>query len=487
MNAPKVAPRRRIVIVVMIVLLIAAIAAWQLWPNAAANHALMASGTIEARVVNIAPEISGRVVAVQVEEGQSVTAGKELVRLDDAGLKAQYAQAQAALQVAQANYDLLAAGSTAEQLRQAQAALDAAQAKLNSINAGPRAEQVAQAEANLNISKSRLAALERGGRPEQIAQAEANRAAVQSRLDQLRKGATNQDISLAKLAVDQAKNALWAAQANRDGVCAGRNASSPACHAAESQVAAAETAVEQAETRLAQLQAGATSDTLLQAEEAVRAAEAQLKLAKQPASAEDLSQARDAVRLAEAQLALVKQPVTSYDVDAAKAQVAAAQAQLDALKAGARVQQLAAAQAQVAVAQAQMQGIEVQLRKTVLAAPLDSIIMSRNIEPGEMAMAGANLFQLGQLASLELTVYLPEEKFALVTPGDQATVRVDAYPGRTFTATVLRIADHAEYTPRNVQTVEGRKDTVFAVRLSIANADLALKPGMPADVTFIRK
>ncbi len=51
-------------------------------------------------------------------------------------------------------------------------------------------------------------------------------------------------------------------------------------------------------------------------------------------------------------------------------------------------------------------------------------------------------------------------------------------------ADLVYIADQAEFTPRNVQTVEGRKSTVFAIRLSISNPDLALKPGMPADVTL---
>ena len=125
-----------------------------------------------------------------------------------------------------------------------------------------------------------------------------------------------------------------------------------------------------------------------------------------------------------------------------------------------------------------------QLKKVSIASPIDGVVLVRSIEPGEVAAPGAPLFQVGRLNQLEITVYLPEEKFALVKPGDKASVHVDAYPDRTFTATVLRIADQAEFTPRNVQTVEGRKDTVFAVRLQIDNTDLALKPGMPADVTF---
>ena len=46
------------------------------------------------------------------------------------------------------------------------------------------------------------------------------------------------------------------------------------------------------------------------------------------------------------------------------------------------------------------------------------------------------------------------------------------------------IADQAEFTPRNVQTEEGRRNTVFAIVLFIENPDGKLKPGMPADVDF---
>jgi HlyD family secretion protein len=49
---------------------------------------------------------------------------------------------------------------------------------------------------------------------------------------------------------------------------------------------------------------------------------------------------------------------------------------------------------------------------------------------------------------------------------------------------VIRIADRAEFTPRNVQTQEGRRTTVFAVEISVSDPGGWLKPGMPADVLF---
>ena len=81
-------------------------------------------------------------------------------------------------------------------------------------------------------------------------------------------------------------------------------------------------------------------------------------------------------------------------------------------------------------------------------------------------------------------VYVPEDQYGEIMLGDSAVVSVDSFPDEFFDAVVTRIADQAEYTPRNVQTEEDRKTTVFAVELSVEDLGGKLKPGMPADVTF---
>jgi HlyD family secretion protein len=65
------------------------------------------------------------------------------------------------------------------------------------------------------------------------------------------------------------------------------------------------------------------------------------------------------------------------------------------------------------------------------------------------------------------------------------TITADSFPGESFDGQVIRIADEAEFTPRNVQTVEGRFTTVYAVEILAPNPDHKLKPGMPADVMII--
>lgn len=68
--------------------------------------------------------------------------------------------------------------------------------------------------------------------------------------------------------------------------------------------------------------------------------------------------------------------------------------------------------------------------------------------------------------------------------GQTVQVSVDAYPGRTFSGQVTRIADEPEFTPRNVATVEERLNTFYAVRIRLENPDGLLKSGMAVDVEF---
>jgi multidrug efflux pump subunit AcrA (membrane-fusion protein) len=116
--------------------------------------------------------------------------------------------------------------------------------------------------------------------------------------------------------------------------------------------------------------------------------------------------------------------------------------------------------------------------------PIDGVVLEKSYEQGELAMAGSTLLTVGDLSKPTLTVYVPEDRYGQINLGQAYPVSVDSFPGRVFTGKVSYISDQAEFTPRNVQTAQGRKDTVYAVRLSLDNPDLALKPGMPADVTI---
>ena len=92
---------------------------------------------------------------------------------------------------------------------------------------------------------------------------------------------------------------------------------------------------------------------------------------------------------------------------------------------------------------------------------------------------------MANLDDLTITVYVPEDRYGQISLGQQAEVTVDSFPGKTFTAEITHIADQAEFTPRNVQTVEGRSSTVYAVKLKVTDSEGKLKIGMPADVVFV--
>jgi HlyD family secretion protein len=101
-----------------------------------------------------------------------------------------------------------------------------------------------------------------------------------------------------------------------------------------------------------------------------------------------------------------------------------------------------------------------------------------------MVAAGSTVLVVGQLDQVQVTVYVAETSYGQTDLGQQAWIRVDSFPGETVVGTVVHIADQAEFTPRNVQTQDSRRSTVYAVDIRVPNPNRKLKPGMPADVSI---
>jgi HlyD family secretion protein len=170
-----------------------------------ANGALTASGTIEADEIIIAPETNGRISEVLVEEGASVQAGDTLVKLDSSLLDAQTAQAKAVAEAAsagaraaQANLDLLKAGSSAEQqavaragVFQAQVNVDAAQQNYDDLTAAQQdtaagkaiKQQLDRTKATLVGAQAQYTLAKAGPRTEQIKAASEQAVAAQAQAD----------------------------------------------------------------------------------------------------------------------------------------------------------------------------------------------------------------------------------------------------------------------------------------------------------------
>ena len=148
--------------------------------------------------------------------------------------------------------------------------------------------------------------------------------------------------------------------------------------------------------------------------------------------------------------------------------------------------QAAVDQAQKAVQQAQanLDLLDAQIAKLTVYSPMDGVILTRIVEPGEFIQPGGTALTMADLNNITITVYIPEDRYGQITLGQQAQVTADLFPSETFTGEVIHIADEAEFTPRNVQTVEGRSSTVYAIKLKVTDSEGKLKIGMPADVTF---
>ena len=485
---------------------------WQARAPGLPAGTIAASGTIEAEETHVGFEVVGRIVDLPISEGDSVTRGATLVRLDDAVARAQVNQARAAVDVSRANLALVgaadaaaaqatAARTTAEtalanaqllrnnpqeldaKISQAQASVDAAQAKLDQVLAGPRAAELAAARAALD-------------------QAIEGQQAAESRLNLLRNGARPEDIRAAELALDQARNVLWAQQSARDGAC---NPSNPKylCDAANAQLAVVQTNVSNAANALLKLRNGALPDEirvaetqLVQAQDAVPAAEARVRDLEAGATAEERAIARAGLDQAQRNLAdltaIRQRPLTANTLvdgamgalDQTRAAEAAARARLDGVNAGATAEQLALARAGVAQAEAALGVLEAQAAKLTVSAPTAGIVTRLSGRVGEAVGPGAPLLTLAPLDELRLNVFVPEDRIGLVSIGQPVEVRVDSFPTVSFAGAVSYIAAKGEFTPRNVQTQADRAKTVFAVRVRLPNADGRLKPGMYADATL---
>jgi len=427
--------RRLVGLLILIVLLVAVRFAPQLVPAFGAqaepgSDGLDASGVITAQEIALSSSHGGRIAAFYAAEGDHVTAGQKVVVLDTALLEAQIAVGEAQLAVAEAG--------------------------LRQIEAGARPGAIALAEAQLVQARAAYQAALQG-----LADAIALRDNPQE---------LDMQVAVAEIQVEAAEHRLRSAVALKDAAQVAKDV----MEYTQDQIRNWSYPVPPPE--LPQELASASYDWWA-AWAGVNAAnaslqDAQARLAHWRAVLADPQELDAQVNIAQAAVA---------QADAA---VNAAQAQLDAYKVGASEEQLAVARARVAQARAALDALLAQREEMVIVAPVDGIVLSRAAHAGEVAMPGSTLLSLADLSEVKLTVYVAQNRLGQVALEQRVSIRVDAFPGRTFEGRVVHIADHAQYTPRNVATKEERVNTVYAVEILLPNAEGLLKPGMPADARF---
>lgn len=444
---------------------------------------LKASGTIESVTVNISPEMAGKATEVLAEEGQPVKAGDPLLRLDDSLLASQRAVALAQLDSAmagtQAAQNALLTAKAQHQITLEAALAQGKSTRLQDWFSDPdlfeqpgwyytRLEQIKAAQAQVD------------GAQKAVQDAQANLDELSQTLVQADFVDAEQRLLDARLAYLIAQTVNFRAQNSAtEDVPVGRYNRT---HCGTNQGYFVENA------RLTNQIYKCTGDEQLG--DAGRAlynnARDELEASQQHYNELLSSEAADSVLQARADLSVAQERYYSaldflrtLQTGDQSTAVTAAQGAVDQA-------QIAVDQAQRGVdqVQASLDLLDAQIAKLVVYAPMDGIILTRNVEPGEFVQPGATTFAMADLNNITITVYVPEDRYGQISLGQQAVLTVDSFPGETFTAQVVRMADQAEFTPRNVQTVEGRSSTVYAIKLNVTDSKGRLKIGMPADVTF---
>lgn len=140
----------------------------------------------------------------------------------------------------------------------------------------------------------------------------------------------------------------------------------------------------------------------------------------------------------------------------------------------------ASARANVNSARAALSTDETNLSKASIRSPIDGVVLSRSVDPGNAVAASlqaVTLFSLAEdLKQLRLEVSVDEADVGVVKPGQAASFTVSAYPSRRYPATITRVAYGSTKTD-NVIT--------YTTTMDVGNSDLSLRPGMTAAATIV--
>jgi multidrug resistance efflux pump len=392
-------------------------------------------------------------------------------------LLAQQKQAEAVLEASRANRDTAQASveSAAAALQAALASLDYAQIQLESVRIAARAtdrperirawNQDAPCEFDLPVwyfrqEESIQAAVEEHESAQKALELE------RENFERVIADASSADLFEAEMRLAKAQAAFIVAEELRDRSVA-QNGREFVDDYIELIYESAEAKLESAQTAYDSMLSNDASEDVLEARARYAVAEERFKTAWDQLQSLLTGDHAISVRMAEAAIAQAEATITQAEANVEQAESAVAQAERA-----------------IGQAEAAMALIELQMDKLTVYASVAGVVMTRNLEPGEVIQPGAAVMTLGVMDRMTITVYISEELYGQINLQDRARVTADSFPGEVFDAQVTRIADQAEYTPRNVQTEEDRRTTVFAIELVVDDPAGKLKPGMPTDVEF---
>jgi len=226
-----------------------------------------------------------------------------------------------------------------------------------------------------------------------------------------------------------------------------------------------------------------------QARADVDAAQSAVAVARSGLAAQQAELGRVRVTLADAERdyrrksSLVEKSfISGAELDKARTLLEATREQLKAVQAQMRVSEAQVKSALAAVKQREslLRQAEVDLERTIIRAPVDGTVILRNVDAGQTVAASLQapvLFTIARdLRDMQVEAAIDEADVGRLHPGQAATFTVDAFPRRSFSGEIVQIRK----SPVTVQNVVS-----YTVVISARNADLALLPGMTANVRIV--
>jgi len=226
---------------------------------------------------------------------------------------------------------------------------------------------------------------------------------------------------------------------------------------------------DQAAATLLELEHGPRTNEIAATRHELEAVKAQLNLA--------VIESKRVVELSEKNVTPVEERDRAISrVETLQAQLRSTEARLNLLLEGTRPETIANARARLAE-------IDTQLREMRVVAPSDCVLEVLSVRVGDVLPPNREVATLLLTGHLWVRVYVPELWLSRINVGDKVRIRADGHE-REFEGVVEQINRQAEFTPRNVQTVEDRVRQMFGVKIRLPHDTGVLKAGMSVDAFF---
>jgi len=224
-------------------------------------------------------------------------------------------------------------------------------------------------------------------------------------------------------------------------------------------------------------------DTLKEGSVIVQLEASEMK-ARRDLAAAQINTARHDVEAQSAQLEFLRAEARRQQDLLKRNTVSSSEAERAVSAAKAQEMNIAAARARVEQAQAQLADMDAQINEMKIVAPAHSLLEILSVKVGDVLPPNREVATLILPDRLWVRVYVPEPWLGKIKLNEAVRVRVDSHPGRDFSGVVEQVNRKAEFTPRNIQTVEDRIKQVFGVKVRLDNKDDQLRAGMSADIYF---